>query len=553
MGLFSKVKDAFQDLNIFRKGVTRGEKFLEGSTQAVNFSRLDERFFERAVKDWSNWDQLVADGTMKNPRFKELMTDIFMSLYVRDPTLKPLEDMHMDYHHNHMMLDEAMNLPLYLDARQTSSLNRLNSMIGAMFIGQSLLENMPEEPEIPEELKEELKDAVQQLRQANQDAGQSPEEAGLRPDLLQMEEGSGSGEPSELGYAGGDSQEDAETGTVPLPEPTPEQIEAQEKVEAAIAQIEAAKGDQGEARRAMREAMGKAVAGMENMDSSLRTWGTDPGELQRMAPEKAMDIQRRMQRLPNLSKFADEIGRFRELYHEAETEDDSFIPEELVDIDTSGYFPRLLYTEQVGLLDEDLQAIHLSRFMQHGSLSWEYGGPKKAGQGPLICCLDVSGSTKGDPVNWEKGFALALMQVCHEQERDMQVIFFDSEVHPQGVFTFRGGYSTLEDKIKVAEFFTGGGTSFQPPLDLAIQTIERNPKQWGKADIVLVTDGDGSFSDVFTQDFRERCKAKSVRVHGVLIDTNRSSIHALCDQVVSIRSLHGPEAARDLFSTLAKK
>jgi uncharacterized protein with von Willebrand factor type A (vWA) domain len=42
----------------------------------------------------------------------------------------------------------------------------------------------------------------------------------------------------------------------------------------------------------------------------------------------------------------------------------------------------------------------------------------------------------------------------------------------------------------MAEYFSGGGTLFEPPLELAKDKIELD-KEFTKADIVFVTDGFG--------------------------------------------------------------
>ena len=90
--------------------------------------------------------------------------------------------------------------------------------------------------------------------------------------------------------------------------------------------------------------------------------------------------------------------------------------------------------------------------------------PVYKGMGDIICCLDESGSTKGDPAAWGKAVALTLLEIAADSGRNFALIHF-SGPDSFKVDVFRPGSYTMEDKLRAAETFLGGGTDFQTPMD----------------------------------------------------------------------------------------
>lgn len=464
--------------------LTRAGKFLGRDTQAIRTGRLEQGFLAHTRERWPRFDQLADAGKDQYPAFPELLTDIFMSLYLLEPQLREASELKPSHQTNRELLEQAMKLPVWVDARRQSALHRLNTMLGLVCVAETLLQEMPEPPpELPDEL------------------------------ISQLENAEG------------------------------------EDLEGLLSQLEAIQGEANpdQARRVMKKGLKDASDQMEEFDQAMRTWGVEPGELQQIDPAHAMALYDRMRKLPNLKQFTDELGKMRQYAYEATKQHHAREMQEIVDVTTGGSWQKLLPNERLGLLDPDLEALYLSRFFQHGSLSWVYAGRESAGMGPFICCLDVSGSTGGSRERWGKGFALAALDMARRQQRDVGIIFFDSRVLPEGVFSFPKGYASLEQKIAVAEFYTGGGTNFEIPLQIALNNITDG--NWPEADIVLVTDGEYRCSESFITQFREACAEHNIRVHGVLLDhTQLESLVPICDQCVSIASLAGPGSARTLYS-----
>lgn len=88
------------------------------------------------------------------------------------------------------------------------------------------------------------------------------------------------------------------------------------------------------------------------------------------------------------------------------------------------------------------------------------------GMGDIICCLDESISTQGDPAAWGKAVALTLLEIAADSGRSFALIHFAGS----GDFrtdVFRPGNYTMQDKLAAAETFLNGGTNFQTPMEEA--------------------------------------------------------------------------------------
>ena len=151
------------------------------------------------------------------------------------------------------------------------------------------------------------------------------------------------------------------------------------------------------------------------------------------------------------------------------------------------------------------------------------------GKGPIILCLDQSGSMRKLDTQ-SKGFALALMSVAKKQKRDFALITFSVSANVQ---VFRKGKSTTEDLIQLVGSFLGGGTNFYDPLRKSLLLIKES--RFNQADIVFVTDGQANLPTEFIEEFmRTKLKKKFERLT-VLIggETDLQTVQKLSDRVIS--------------------
>jgi uncharacterized protein with von Willebrand factor type A (vWA) domain len=101
--------------------------------------------------------------------------------------------------------------------------------------------------------------------------------------------------------------------------------------------------------------------------------------------------------------------------------------------------------------------------------------------------------------------------------------------------------------LDLAEYFPGGGTDFQTPLDSALECLEQS--RFKKGDIVFITDGECQVSPEWADQFRQQKEKLGFSLFSILIDVGSSSLGTLkefSDRITTIKQLTGDEA-KEIF------
>ena len=168
-----------------------------------------------------------------------------------------------------------------------------------------------------------------------------------------------------------------------------------------------------------------------------------------------------------------------------------------------------------------LRRLFKKNLLEKSLFQYEYYPQTKESRGPIVCCIDSSGSMYGVKEIWAKAVALGLLEIAKLQKRSFCAIHFssgwnESALHTNS-FSKKNPYSIAE-VIDLAEYFEGGGTQFEPPLDKARQIIN-NSTEYKKADIVFITDGESVVRDIWLEDFNAWKDEIGLSVYSVLIDS----------------------------------
>jgi uncharacterized protein with von Willebrand factor type A (vWA) domain len=101
--------------------------------------------------------------------------------------------------------------------------------------------------------------------------------------------------------------------------------------------------------------------------------------------------------------------------------------------------------------------------------------------------------------------------------------------------------------LDLAEYFPGGGTDFQTPLDAALECLQQS--RFKKGDIVFITDGECQVSPEWAEQFRQQKEKLGFSLFSILIDVGSSSLGTLkefSDRITTIKQLTGDEA-KEIF------
>src|SRR6185312_10631442 len=84
--------------------------------------------------------------------------------------------------------------------------------------------------------------------------------------------------------------------------------------------------------------------------------------------------------------------------------------------------------ELAGLLHPRRMLALLRDLVESRALQYKLEGSESLGKGPLVVCLDKSGSMAGAADIWATAVALALLEVAQRQRRPFALLSFDARV-----------------------------------------------------------------------------------------------------------------------------
>ncbi|UCE31460.1 MAG: VWA domain-containing protein [Burkholderiales bacterium] len=153
--------------------------------------------------------------------------------------------------------------------------------------------------------------------------------------------------------------------------------------------------------------------------------------------------------------------------------------------------------------------------------------------GPMVLCVDTSGSMSGAPEAIAKAVVLHAVRVARASGRPCHAVAFGG---PQDVveLDLSSGPDLLERLTEFLGQSFGGGTDVVEPLARAVRRLESDG--WRAADLLIATDGEfGVAPD--TCELIDRTRASlGLRVTGVLIgDRETIGLATICDQVFWVR------------------
>ena len=372
-------------------------------------------------------------------------------------------------------------------------------MMGTNNLQEEVKQILEEEKENIENMQEALDKAQQELEEAlknQQGQGQGDGAEGVEgPD--------GGGEP---GSGKGDEQLTLEQAKKKLAEAMKEVDEfAKKKLK----------------RTRVNNIIQRTTQSITEVSDLISNWGLDRSSQYMYAGHEGklaiLDELKNSQRLRQIAEF---LGRLKMLKFREGRDKTKKGYQEVTDITESRHIEKMLVSEMLNLMDEDLKLIFLTRVLSGKMLSYKLKGKSKNERGPIVCCIDSSGSMHGNPEIWSKGVAMGLLETARNQKRDLYVIHFSDgrSKDELKVHNFnRANHHNIQELLEFANYFESGGTLFHPALDKARDLIGTD-KNYKKADIVFVTDGQSAVDDQWLRDFNEWKQKEKVHLISILIN-----------------------------------
>jgi uncharacterized protein with von Willebrand factor type A (vWA) domain len=289
---------------------------------------------------------------------------------------------------------------------------------------------------------------------------------------------------------------------------------------------------------------------LEDATEEAERWGVTLGSGHRSPPAQKLELGKRLAGNEKFKKLAQMIGRmkFHALALRKKILERS--SEEILEVERGDFLNRLLPHELLTLHHPVLRKDFQRRFLDQELLQYSLKGTEERGKGPMVVCLDGSSSMAGDKEIWSKAVTLTLLEIARRQRRLFRSICFSSADAPLQILdiNLRDRYQADMGKIMdLAEYFPGGGTDFEKPLDAALECLQK--ARYKKGDIVFITDGECQVTPEWAQGFREKKEKLGFSLFSILIDVGPNSLGTLkefSDRITTIKQLTGDEA-KEIF------
>ena len=492
------------------------QKAIPQETQVVKHDAFDRATFENMKEQAQALTEVQEMGAHELKTFPPLMQDIFNSLYKYDPKVRNPAEIKSSHRFNHSLVNKSQETEQYRHLRQYTKLDEVNSALATVTIANKLAET------IKTELRKEAEEA-NQLADMEQKCQAACDTASSLADIADKARGTDQAQAM---------MDKAKKAKKQADKATQQLQQAQDQADQNLA------GSQQKIRQAVRQAEQDALQEVQETSELMEAWGSGSGQLQQLSPEIRLELAQKLSQKSKLKKLAKMLGRFRRMAIHAQKTKIIHGKDEVHDLETGSDLERVIPSELAGLRNPILKKDFMRKFTEGQLLQYQLRGKENVGKGPIICCVDSSGSMNGDRELWAKATALALLEIAQMQKRSFALIFFGSDTEPLEIIEIhKGEQNVLEKVIRIAEYWLGGGTDFQQPLDAAIQLIER--QEFKKADILLATDGHCGIDEDWHKEFMERKARKEARIHTVLVNMRHSNetVDSFSDQVSTIADL----------------
>lgn len=159
--------------------------------------------------------------------------------------------------------------------------------------------------------------------------------------------------------------------------------------------------------------------------------------------------------------------------------------------------------------------------------------PEALERGPIIVCLDTSGSMRGAPETLAKAVVLQAVRTAHAERRGCLLIAFGApgEIIERELVHSRDGLAALLDVLGQA---FDGGTDLQGPIERALEHVQS--ARWAGADLLIVSDGEFGCTAATLASLDTARAAQGLRVQGVLVgDRETMGLMEVADDIFWVR------------------
>ena len=508
-------------------GLSNRKETLGYSYNALEHYDVDIDIYNDIVDQSPVMQQTLEEGEELLPTFKYLHQDIFLSLYKYKARVLPEVDMHISTRMNRGIISNLINTPEYISLRQTCRMDQFNAALGTEIIGREAIDILREAIEKLKDL-EQKKDAMDRLMEEEEKIDELIEDIEDIDELIEDAKRAGNGslaaQLEQERQAKEQSVATLKAMANKIAEDCDELIEDDELVS--------------EVSTTMGSTLTETGKQVQDVSELCEAWGLGTGENCQVAFQNKKDAIERIRRSSKLHKLTDLVGKFKESAIVEQKKKAKHGAVEIKGVTTGDKIQDTLPSDRMNLCNDITKGDFYRRMSEHGLLQYSKESNKQKNKGPIIVCVDTSGSMQGDEEIWSKALTVGILEVAQMQKRDFACIIYSS--HADKPIVIKKDEIAPQKIIDCAERFHNGGTSFEAPLNEALELIKDST--FKNADIVFITDGDCYVSDNFSRKFKQIKEDKDFRTLGVLVNmgcghVSDSSLKEFCDNITLVSDI----------------
>lgn len=235
-------------------------------------------------------------------------------------------------------------------------------------------------------------------------------------------------------------------------------------------------------------------------DEFFQAWGLMSGMWNTIDFERIRKIVRIQKEYPEIVKVANKMGRIADdegKEHLHVSQGDVYKLEhssksDILGVTMGNDLNALLPTELAHCADDDLEDLFVYKYLTHKLQTFRYKSeimqPARrlevkpaALKGPMIVCLDTSGSMVGKPEKIAHSLLAKILEIADRQRRDCFLIAFSVSIHPIDV---------RKERARLLDFFSTtscGDTDATRMLQATFRLLQ-SKKEYMNADVLWISD-----------------------------------------------------------------
>lgn len=475
----------------------------------VNATVIDTHMYKDSVADIEMVRDKLFENNKKDEFVEQLTEDLFHCLYKVNPEINHEKDVVEEQRLSHQVLSSLVKSENFEKLRANTVANLFNSTLSLSSVQEQAMKTIDEYTKRNKELKDMMKKISEAKKTRN------------RMDDLQNQ--------------GKDSSK------------------TKEKLDNLLNDID---NSMANTQFDLVDMVDELTKGLSNTTDTLNGvnsmldgfGGQESSQVRKLPYNEKIALAKAVKNSHKFKDLHEQLGRMNQMVNKVGKKPSPY-GHTICDIGIGANLPKVLSSELINLTDRDLENNFYKKYSNKTLLEFKTDG-QEDGRGPIVICLDESGSMTGVREVWSKAFCVACIQLASRQKRNCKVIIFSNRVKRE--FEFDKKKLDINKLVDFVEYFSRGGTNYDEPLEMALKTIEES--KYKKADILFVTDGEPS-SDVDTELIKKINIAKEVknfRVQSVLIGSGVSSksVKPFSDSFVRISDLSNDGMMMDVFENI---